>query len=153
MRAPSDKHFIHGSVFLLANRLQALGDRVTREMTSKQWFVLLAVAQLQGQPQISQVAQEVGSSRQNTTKLLEQLAQKGYVRLVESPTDHRSRLVHLTKKAARRMAVISDEGGRFVQRLFVGIPDKEIAVTVQVLKQVFANIEAMESENESSEEA
>ena len=48
MEAPSPKHLIHGAVFLLANRLQAAGDRVMGDITSKQWFALLAVAQWPG---------------------------------------------------------------------------------------------------------
>lgn len=144
MEAPSPKHLIHGAVFLLANRLQAVGDSVMGDITSKQWFALLAAAQWPGVPRVTDVAAQLGTSRQNAAKLLEQLAQKGYVQLDSGEDDRRSRQVRLTAKAEEKMPLISAKGEASLQRLFYGIADEDIDTAGRVLLQLFANAGEMQ---------
>lgn len=144
MEAPSPKHLIHGAVFLLANRLQAVGDSVMGDITSKQWFALLAVAQWPGVPRVTDVAAQLGTSRQNAAKLLEQLAQKGYVQLASGQQDRRSHQVRLTAKAKEKIPRISARGEASIQRLFAGIADEDIDTAGRVLLQVFANAGEMQ---------
>ncbi len=148
MQAPSDRHFIHGSIFFLANRIQAIQDRITNLVSVKQWFVLLAASQLEASqpeaPNIMQIARDVGASRQNTAKLLEQLEKKGLVRLGPCENDRRSRAVRLTPEARPEMARISKVGGVFVQQILQGVPDEDVAVARRVLEAINANLQQME---------
>ena len=147
MEAPSPKHLIHGAIFLLANRLQMVGDQVMGDITSKQWFALLAVAQWPGMPRVTDIAAEIGTSRQNAAKLLEQLAQKGYAAFLKNEEDHRSRRVCLTAKGKTRMPQISAEGERSLQRLFEGVQDADIATAGRVLLRLFENAGEMQRED------
>ena len=148
LHIPSDKHFIHGSIFMLANRLQTIGDRISGEITSKQWFLLMMIGNLPDDPAISRVAQTVGSSRQNTAKMLGQLEKKGCVVLQTDPQDHRSRTVRLTEKSRDLLAQYSRVGARFIDEMFEGVSDEQISCTKQVILQLFDNMEAMEQNGE-----
>lgn len=148
MNIPSDKHFIHGSIFMLANRLQTMGDRISGEITSKQWFLLMMISNLPPDPPISRVAQVVGSSRQNVAKMLEQLEKKACVVLQTHPQDHRSRTVRLTEKSRGLLAQISRVGTEFIEQMFDGVSPEQIVCTKQVVLQLFNNLEEMEHNGE-----
>lgn len=147
MRAPSDRHYIHGAIHLLANRIQAMGDKITNAISIKQWYVLLSASQMQS-PSIVDIARDVGTSRQNTAKLLEQLAQKGFVNLGPCENDRRSRTVQLTPFARQEMPKIAKQGGVFVQRLLYGISDANVATARKVMEAIFVNLQEMETENQ-----
>lgn len=143
MFAPSNKHFIHGSSFILANQLQLLGDRITGDITSKQWFVLLAVSQMKEEISIISVANEIRSSRQNTAKLLEQLYKKGLLELRRSDKDKRSRNVYLTNKGKMELARISKIGNEFIEEVFSGITNDEIECGMKLFQNLIYNMDQM----------
>lgn len=152
MQAPSERHFIHGSIFLLANKLQKVGDRLTEEITTKQWFLLLVVAGMgDGAPAISAVADFMGTSRQNTAKMLQTLQREGYVGLAPHPEDRRSTTVRLTTKGRRVLDKVSAVGEGEIQRLFKGISDEQVACAVTVLRALSENLQQMERELDDEE--
>lgn len=147
MEAPSERHFIHGSIFLLANKLQAAGDRVTGEITMRQWFLLLVVAGMgSASPTISLVADFMGTSRQNTAKMLQALQKIGYVELGDCAKDKRSTTVRLTPKAQKTLGEVSAVGEGQIGKLFAGVSDEEVACTAGVLRKMFENLQKMEEE-------
>lgn len=147
MRAPSDRHFIHGSIFLLANRLQTTGDRAMGDITSKQWMLLVAVSSSDVHPpNITSLARDLGVSRQNVAVMLKALEKNGYVQLSGSPGDRRSQQVQLTPKAGPRMAEISKMGAGYLGTLFTGVESEQLACVVSVFRQMFENLDRMEKE-------
>lgn len=145
MKAPSERHFIHGGTFVLANRLQQVGDRLTGDITTKQWFLLVAINTSESQPpNITDLARDLGASRQNTAKMLAALARKGYVALTPDPGDQRSHTVRLTGRAGEKMRQVSDIGEGFIARLFAGVSDEEVAAGAGLMRKLFANLGQME---------
>ncbi len=147
MEAPSIKHKVHGWVFILANRLQAQGDCLTGELTSRQWFLLLALGQADKPVTTSQLAQEIGTSRQNAAKLLSQLEGKGYVVFSENEDDRRSQLVQVTEKAKPYLKKMSEKGKQYIDLLFKDISDAEINGMISVFQKLVHNIELLEHSN------
>lgn len=146
MFAPSDKHFIHGGIFLLANQLQMVGDEVTGEISSKQWFVLLALSQMDGEVSITRLSEEIRSSRQNTAVLLRQLEKKEMIERVPSSNDRRSQVVLLTAKGRETVRRISKVGQRFMEDLFRDVTDEEIDYSKVLFQKLLRNMDYMKGQ-------
>ncbi|MPM42115.1 hypothetical protein SDC9_88777 [bioreactor metagenome] len=141
------KEFIFGSIFLLANRLQALGDSVLEEITLKQWFLLVMIHNMdQEQPSATEIAEFIGSTRQNVRKMLDALAARGYVTLTPSRQDRRSLCVGLTEQTRRFFAESDARGDAFLAELFSGVDDRLLQSTRQTFELLFTNMERMTQE-------
>ena len=146
MKAPSDKHFIHGSIFWLSNKLQVAGDKQIEGLTTKQWFLLLFVDGIEGEmPTITEIAKEMNTSRQNTAKLLEQLRKKGFVKIVGNPYDWRSQGVVVTEEGRVSLGKVSAIGESFIEQLFIGVSEEDITSVVRVFKQLYKNLDQIGS--------
>ncbi|MDR1748175.1 MAG: MarR family transcriptional regulator [Spirochaetaceae bacterium] len=147
LKAPDDRYFIHGGIFLLSNKLQAAGDRKIRKVTTKQWFLLLFIRGMDEElSTITEIARQMDSTRQNVAQMLGTLEKKGFVSLSVLPGDKRSVGVSLTGKAYSILDEISKTGNHFIHHLFKGLPEEEIACTAGLLRKLFENLENMEKE-------
>ena len=63
MESPAREYWC-GSIFLLANRLQTLGDGYLEEVTRKQWLLLIMIHVMdRDQPSVTEVADFMGGTR------------------------------------------------------------------------------------------
>lgn len=132
---------LYGSIFLLANRLQNLGDRLDREVPIKQWFLLAMVNEMEkDRPTMTEVAQFAGGTRQNTTRMLQALEQKGLVELVSGAEDRASVRVSLTEKSRKYLDKSHQSGNEMLARLFAGISEESLDAAMSVVSQMFKNI-------------
>jgi len=93
---------LFGTVFVLVQNLSRRVDVALRPLglTSRQWL-LLAVLQRtfpDRSPSLTEAAAAYGSSRQNVKRIAEQLARRGYLRLVADPNDRRPTRLELTDR-------------------------------------------------------
>lgn len=140
------REFLFGSIFLLANKLQTLGDNVLEEITLKQWFLLIMMQNMESQePSVTEIADFIGSSRQNVRKMLETLAAKGYVTLTVNEQDKRNLSVSLSEKALHFFAQFEAKGHAFLDELFQGISPELQAHTRTTFELFFTNLEGMKS--------
>lgn len=147
MNAPGNtKYLLFGGTFILANKLQAVGDKVVDGLSTKQFFVLRQMMDMQTEPPptITQIATEMDSSRQNITKMLESLERQGYVTILENEADHRSRSVRMTEAGLQAAVRTADNAKDFLELLFEGIPDEELRVAGEVLVRMVGNLEKMQ---------
>lgn len=152
MKAPSKRHFIHGGMFVLANRLQLVGDSLIEDITTKQWFMLLAVSTSElPEPNISDIAQDLGSSRQNISRMAASLVGKGYITLHPCQSDRRSHCIRLTPKAEDKIAEVSRIGDEFISRLFHGISDDMVDCGAELFTRLLENLSEMENEGKLEE--
>lgn len=151
IKSMDTKEYLFGSIFLLSNKLQALGDSYLEEVTVKQWFLLVMIHQLETeQPSITEVAAWIGSTRQNVRKMLEVLAAKGYVQLAVNPQDKRNLSVSLTEKTYGFFTRFDDKGTAFLEQFFVGIPAAQLENSRKIFEALFENMERMEQNNEQN---
>ena len=138
------REYLFGSVFLLSNKLQALGDGYLEEITLKQWLLLIMIHVMEkDQPSVTEVADVMGSTRQNVRKMLEVLEGKGFVALCANPLDRRTLSVALTPKAEQFFARFQSKGDAFLDRLFDGIPPEDLEATRRTVEALFENMERM----------
>lgn len=147
MKKPdNDQYFVFGAIPMCANRLQAIGSKVTQAITFKQWLVLLVVRDMPKGSSLSQIAEQHGSSHQNVKKLLRGLEDLGYVTLRSSEEDKRSCEVTLTEKGEVDMQRISRVGSLFVGEVFEGIDEKDVAAARRVIDQMLDNLDRIKEE-------
>ncbi len=141
-----DRYYLFGMLAAFSNRMQTVGDSVFEEITWKQWFALLGASILQPSPSISQVADFVGTSRQNMKRLLLRLESTGLVSLAKDGTDLRKTLVNLTAEVEVFEQKYRQSNSRFMDNLFEGISDEHLATARLVLDQLYRNLRAIEQD-------
>ncbi len=143
-----NKQFIFGVIFLLANKLQLLGDKVTEEITLKQWFLLNILAQMNEPfPNYNDISKVVGTSRQNVSKMISVLDKKGMVELKPSEIDQRAIYVTLTQKSFEYFESKDSAGNLLLNKLFNNFSSAEIEQMAMLLGKVLQNAEICLKEN------
>ncbi|MCF2664191.1 hypothetical protein JQM66_06400 [Oscillibacter valericigenes] len=147
MEVPT-REYLFGSIFLLANRLQTLGDGYLEEVTLKQWLLLIMIHVMdRDQPSVTEVADFMGGTRQNVRKMLEVLEGKSFVTLSANSLDRRTLSVALTPKTEQLFVRFQAKGDAFLDRLFDGIPPEDLEATRRTVEALFENMERMGEEH------
>lgn len=147
MKPPeSAKYLLFGGTFVLANKLQFVGDKLVDGLSTKQWFLLRNLMEMPEEPPptITQVAQAMDTTRQNITKMLEVMAREGLVTLKGSESDHRSRSVCITALGREYGQRTAKNAQGFLARLYEGIHQDELDVAGEVLKKMVQNLQGMQ---------
>lgn len=143
------KQFIFGSIFLLANKLQLLGDKITQELTLKQWLLLnMLMHHSKRRPNFNEIAKMMSVSRQNVIKMIHLLEQKGFVELHESALDHRSMEVTLTTKTFAYFTQKQEIGNIFLNELFHFFSEEELNILKTLFIKLQQNIHRFSKEEE-----
>lgn len=139
------KSRVFAAIFILANRMQMLGDAMDPRVTTKQWGVLEAVDKSERpDPSLSQIAQMVGTSRQNVKKLVVALEREGLVALRRDPDDARATRVTVTDECRRHLVAREATERAFLADLFDGVPPDVVDGLVEGLARLLDNVARME---------
>lgn len=149
MRPPdNNQYLLFGGTFVLANKLQAVADKQVEGLSTKQWFLLRNMMDMPSDPPptITQIAQEMDSTRQNITKMLEAMEREGYVVIENSSRDHRSRSVRLTPEGITSARQMAGNAQDFLTNLFQGIEQSDLDAAGRVLLSLMKNLTNMQEE-------
>lgn len=149
MKPPENtQYLLFGGTFVLANKLQCVGDRLVAGLSTKQWFLLRNIVDLPGDPPptITQIAHAMDSTRQNVAKMLEAMAREGLVTLAPSETDRRSRSVCITASGLTYVKEAARNAQGFLDRLYAGISSAQRDAAGAVMKKMMLNLQQMEDE-------
>lgn len=138
--------FIFGSIFLLANKLQVLGDQYFAEnnMTVKQWLLTVVILQFQdGPPTLSEVAELMGSSRQNVKQIALKLERKGFLTIEKDNKDARAIRLRITEKSYDFWEERADRDEQYVVELFRDLSVEETNAMFSGMEKLFKKIEKM----------
>lgn len=147
MKPPENaKYLLFGGTFVLANKLQFVGDRMVEGLSTKQWFLLRSMSELPQDPPptITQIARETDTSRQNIAKMLEAMERQGLVTLAGSSLDRRSRSVRITPAGWEQIRQTTDNARSFLDRLYGGIEQKDLEAAGAVLQKMIENLQRMQ---------
>ena len=140
--------FIYGAVFLIANRMQTLGDKIDSAISTKQWFVLAAVSKFkEAPPNIGDIADLLGTSRQNIKKIADILERKGYLILKKDPSDLRNVLLFLTDSCYDYFKGREQQENDYMEKMFSGINDESQAALCYGLIKLIENIDKIMNES------
>ncbi len=149
MKAPENrKYVLFGGTFVLANKLQVVGDKMVEGLSTKQWFLLRNMLELPREPMptITQIAKVMDSTRQNITKMLEVMEREGLVAFADNERDRRSRCVRITDEGLAYVKQTSENAGMFFENLYEGIDENELKAASGVLVKMVQNLEKMQRE-------
>lgn len=136
--------FIFGSLFLIANKLQVIGDKYLGKagITTKQWFLTVMISQFrETPPTLSEVAELMGSSRQNVKQLALKLEEKEYLKIEKDERDARALRLKLTEKSRVFWEGRQDQDDRFIKDLFADFSSEEIDKVCSSFNKLFDKIE------------
>ena len=120
------KKLLFSGVFVQENRLHAIMDRYLKEITCKQWLVLVVADAFDAPPDLSALAKMLGCTRQNIKKLAVSLETAGYAALEQSEKDARSVCVRITKKGRKIINNSKNLEEKVHRALFRDFSEREI---------------------------
>lgn len=120
------KKLLFSGVFVQENQLHAIMDRYLKEMTCKQWLVMIVADAYDTPPDLSSLAKMLGCTRQNIKKLAVSLEKAGYVVLEPSEKDGRSLCVHIKDKGKKIIENSKNMEEKVHSSLFRDFSDNEI---------------------------
>jgi DNA-binding MarR family transcriptional regulator len=142
-----DKYVVFAMIFMLSNQLQAIGDVFFKEISTKQWFVLLVLNIMNGyNPTLNELSQAVGSSHQNVKQLVLKLEQKGFVELTKDETDARRLRIKATQKSIELNQAYHEKNEVFMDQLFNGFNKEELFIAKKVMDTMKTRLEGMKAE-------
>lgn len=142
-----EKAYIFGRIFLFSNKLQNAGNRLFKEITMKQWMLLMAIAQCEGEaPTLSELAQVAGYTRQNVKKLAIHLEEKGFVQFSKDPKDSRALRVTITDDCMSYLVGRDEKENSFIDQLYKGLTKEEIGHLYHAMKKLELNIMELDQE-------
>ncbi|MFT9493548.1 MarR family winged helix-turn-helix transcriptional regulator [Anaerosolibacter sp.] len=155
MKSLDQQRYIFGSLFLIANKLQVIGDQYLGkdDMTTKQWFLTVMISQFRDNPPtLSEVAELMGSSRQNVKQLALKLEEKEFLRIEKDEQDARALRLKLTEKSQVFWEKRENQDNQFIIELFSSFNEEEINTMANCFGKLVEKIEKMgESLNSSLE--
>ena len=147
MNEKDKQGYIFGQLFILANRIQYLGDQFDEQISLKQWGLLAALSKFEGgSASIGQAATFLGSSGQNVKKMAVILERKGFITIHTDEKDSRSVKLTLTENAIEHAKSREEREGYFLEKLFQGMDENLLEVMCVGLKQLEENIKQMEED-------
>jgi len=127
-------------VFRLNGALLAAGDAMTRDLglTSARWQVLGALEQTP--MTVSQVAREMGLTRQSVQRLANELVADGLLAQSDNPQHKRAPLLQLTALGRRRLATVNARQAGWADALAAAVPAAEIHTATTALQALRGHV-------------
>ena len=130
----------------LANTLQSVMDMGMEDITSRQWLPLMILGRCEEAPNLNQLAEKCGITRQSTKQLVDKLVEKGYVTLEKSDADKRNMIIVIRDKGRRWGAENLDKNMRFVSELYADISERDIKTFSKVQQKLLNKLYVMKEE-------
>lgn len=137
-------YFLVGLLSAFENRFQAMADRAMGEISWKQFFAIICINLCRERPTIRELAEIMGSSHQNVKQILLKLEKKGFVSILPDEQDRRKQRVELTPACLEFCARNNDAGGMLMEKLFAGISEEQLKITIQTIIQIEDNLKGIE---------
>lgn len=136
-----DKRALFGIFFSLDNQLQAAGDSFYKEITCKQFYLLICLSLFQDNPPtLSELSEVMGSSHQNVKQIVNKLEKKGYLTTYFDDEDRRKLRIKTTPTLLELNDKYRAKEIDFFNRFYENVSDKEIESTLKTLVKIERNL-------------
>ena len=130
----------YGTLFSLINKLQIAGDTYFDGLTSRQFMTIVAILHLpEEETTINNIAQKLGTSKQNANRMVAGIEKLGYVTVVPSPKDKRATNVLLTDMGKQKVIECSQNAVDFMADLFYHFDTQELETLWSLLHKLDGN--------------
>lgn len=123
------QRMIFGNLFYIPNRLQVIIDEglTPYGLTAKQWFLMAVIDEyFDNPPTLTEVAEKMGTTRQNVKQLALRLEEKGFLAIDKDPDDRRALRLSLTAKCHEFWENRQQLDERFLDELFQNLTPEEL---------------------------
>ena len=135
--------FLLGLLSAFDNSYQAAADAFFNEISWKQMFAIVCIDMCREAPTLRELSQVMGSSHQNVKQILIKLEKKGFVEMQVDEKDRRKQRIFLTEKARAFSASHDAQSQQIVSRIFAGIPEEQLDVTIQTILRMERNLKTL----------
>ena len=135
--------FLLGLLSAFDNSYQAAADAFFGELSWKQVFAIVCIDMCREAPTLPELSQVMGSSHQNVKQILLKLEKKGFVIMQVDDKDRRKQRIFLTQKAREFSASHDAQSQQIVGKIFDGIPEEELDVTIQTIIHMERNLKTL----------
>lgn len=131
------------SLFRVNNLLVAWGDRLVADLglTSARWQLLGTIAFSDRPQPVAWLARDLGASRQNIQRIVNDLVREDLVSLEANPHHKRAHLVVMTSKGTRAYEQAVQRYAARIDALFEGISSNQSQVSINTLMKLRAHLE------------
>ena len=139
------EQFVIGAVSILSNRFSSFADSVHKDITFKQWYLLMMISRMEEDPKnVRDIAEYTGTTRQNVKKMISSLEKKGYVSCMRSSADARALDIELTPKAIKYFREEGAEAEKKISELFEPVSDADLKIIVASIQKLMECLDAVE---------
>ncbi|MGE4584325.1 MAG: MarR family winged helix-turn-helix transcriptional regulator [Sphaerochaeta sp.] len=143
---------LFGTLFILANRLQVLGDLLDSSVSTKQWLLLAVLLKCpKQQSTLSNLASQMGTSRQNVKKMAQILEQRGFLKLQRPASDKRSVVLSPTQACLDHLTARFPLEQQFIEQFFQGFAYEQLEELHRGFGRWMHNLMEMETGNAREE--
>lgn len=126
--------------------MQTVMDRRMKELTSKQWFVLLALDTFEKAPKLKELADLCDYSHQNTKQIINRLKEKDFVTTVPDEVDKRSIRIISKEKFYEWEKDNRQYASHFIDIMFDTLSEKEIRGLSDSLLKIYQQLGVLSNE-------
>lgn len=144
--AMDKKLIVFGYLFRVANRLQSKMDSQMKDLTAKQWYVIMALGFFDHPPTLKQLAAVCDTSHQNTKQLVVKLAEKGFVTIYNDEKDSRAMRIVASDQCEQWDKDNEQMALQFLDRMFSGMSTDKISDLSDSLMRIFENLDNINGE-------
>jgi len=145
------KAYIFGTIFTLSNKLQVLGDKFDKNITTKQWLFIVGVSTFREPPMLTELANFIGYSRQNAKRIATSLEKSGCITLSKDESDARALRIGLTPKCRDYFERRSKREIDFLEKIFAGFDARLTQNLYQGLIMLERNIKEIMKQEENKD--
>ena len=131
--------YIFGSLFLISQRWQYLGDQYLAKdnLTTKQWLLLAVIVRLfDSPPTLSEAAKAMGSSRQNIKQIALKLEKRGFLKIRADEKDSRILRLEVTDKSHQFWKTRVDQDDKYIAGFFKNLSETEIETFYIIMRKI-----------------
>jgi DNA-binding MarR family transcriptional regulator len=132
---------LFGHLFLVNNALTLRCNQHLRDtgVSTVQWLLCAALGRQPGQAaNLSTLAGQLCTSRQNVKQLARSLADKGWLTMARDPADSRSLLLTLSPACQEFWSARADADAAFLDSVFGRLDEADLACALRSLRRVYA---------------
>lgn len=135
-----NSYYLFGILNEFENTIQTKGNALFKDISWKQFFLLITIKLFENPPTINELALANGCSHQNTKKILQKLEKQGYVKIIKDTLDGRKQRALILDKANELQKNYSDITASMMKTLFGGVDSEDLAATVRTIKILDTNL-------------
>ena len=136
-------YYLLGLLSAFQNRFQAMADTQMKEISWKQFFLIICINMCKEDPSINELAEIVGSSHQNVKQLLIKLENKDFVEIYIDEMDKRKQRIRMTEYCKRFCEKNDIATVGIMEKMFAGITEEQLRITIETLILIDKNMGKM----------